>query len=196
MRLIRRPWTWFLRFRKRRGYGVHSPSAFAFITGVVHEQSAYYAYAPLSRLHPWWVRWGKLYPMTCRRLLFRLANYVHPSTITLLGASPTDQAYLSAAVPTAHINPVNTIYSIRPRPQAPTLFFIAAAHLQEAPAIAATLQSGDALILEGIHSNRDARSLWKTMKANPHTGITFDLYTYGIVFFDTTPHKQHYLVNF
>ena len=101
MRLIRRPWVWFYRFRKRRGYGVHSPFAYSFLTSVVYERTAYYAYHDLNRLHPWWVRRGGLYPLTCRRLLFRLANYVHPQRICIMGDRPVERAYLTAAVPRA-----------------------------------------------------------------------------------------------
>ena len=103
MRLIRRPWIWLLRFRKRKGYGVHSPFAFSFIRGVVLEGGAYYAYAPLSLLHPWWVRWGRLYPMTCRRLLFRLANFAEPRTVRLLTEDEVAKRYVRAAVPRAAV---------------------------------------------------------------------------------------------
>ena len=34
---------WLRRFRKRRGYGIHSPAAFQFVTGVVYEKGEYYA---------------------------------------------------------------------------------------------------------------------------------------------------------
>ena len=38
-----RPLRWLLRFRKRCGYGIHSPFAFQFVTGVIYEKGAYFA---------------------------------------------------------------------------------------------------------------------------------------------------------
>ena len=50
------PWIWLKRFRHRRGYGVHSPFAFAFLTDVVYERNAYYAYHELDASLAWWQR--------------------------------------------------------------------------------------------------------------------------------------------
>ena len=44
---LKRPFIWLRRFRHRRGYGVHSPFAFDFITDVVYERTAYYKYKDL-----------------------------------------------------------------------------------------------------------------------------------------------------
>ena len=40
------------------------------------------------------------------------------------------------------------------------------------------------------------RRLWDAMRQDERCGITFDLYDLGIIFFDRTKIKQHYLVNF
>lgn len=48
---IVRPLRWLLRFRHRRGYGIHSPFAFSFVTGVVYEQGTYYAYPELKAMY-------------------------------------------------------------------------------------------------------------------------------------------------
>ena len=48
MRLLGNPLVWLMRFRHRCGYGVHSPFAFNFLTGVVYERTPYYAYARLD----------------------------------------------------------------------------------------------------------------------------------------------------
>lgn len=186
MRLVRNPWIWLLRFRKRRGYGVHSPFAYSFVRGVVLEQTPYYAYQRLSELHPWWVRWGSFYPLSCRRLLFRLANFAHPGTIRLVGNRPTERVYLTESVPSARWVERGVADFV----------FVAAEHVAEAADIAATLPSHAMMVIEGIHRNKDARMVWHDIQSAPHTGITFDLYTYGVVFFDLSRHKQHYKVNF
>jgi len=46
---LRRFTRWISRWRHRRGYGVHSPWAFSWITQVIYNDMAYYAYANLQR---------------------------------------------------------------------------------------------------------------------------------------------------
>lgn len=187
--LVRRPWIWLLRVRHRKGYGVHSPSAYAFLRGVVYESGTYYAYAELDRLHPWWQRWLHLYPVRCRRLLFRLANYVHPSTILILGERPIEEAYMRAAVPSATI--------VHQAPTAPgELWFVARESLSALPMPLPPMAENGMLIVEGIHTDAAARDRWRAIQQDPQTVITYDLYTYGIVFFDSTKYPQHYIVNF
>ena len=51
-------------------------------------------------------------------------------------------------------------------------------------------------VIEGIRYTKKMKALWKKIQQDDRTGITFDLYDLGIVFFDRTKIKQHYLVNF
>lgn len=183
MRLVRRPWIWLVRFRKRRGYGVHSPFAYAFLRGVVLEREAYYAYARLSRLHPWWVRWSIGYPIACRRLLFRLANYAHPRTIAIVGNRPIEQAYLQSAVPSAKLTQ-----------QQGDFVFVAHDALQRFTL--PPMPTSGMVVVEGIHHDATARAVWKRLKDDPQTAVTFDLYDYGILLFNHNLNKQHYIVNF
>lgn len=192
MRLFRRPWIWALRFRKRKGYGVHSPFAFAFIRGVVLETGAYYAYAPLSLLHPWWVRWVRLYPMMCRRLLFRLANFAEPKTMRLLTTDPLAKRYIQAAVPKAtELHTCDNEKNLEA-----DFVFVEKARLGEARSIAKRMPERGMLVCEGIHKGADSLKTWCGIQADEHTGVTFDLYTYGVAFFDRSLTKQHYKVNF
>lgn len=52
------------------------------------------------------------------------------------------------------------------------------------------------VVIEGIHDTRAKREWWHRVVADERTGITFDLYEVGLVFFDHTKNKQHYVVNF
>lgn len=189
MRLVRRPWIWLLRFRHRRGYGVHSPYAYAFLRDVVYEDMTYYAYASLNHLHPWWVRMTRAYPLCCRRLLFRLANFIHPSTMSILGDCPIEHAYFSAAVPSAR-----WIAYDADSPSIPDLLFVAADSL---PSLSLSHQpSRLMLIAEGIHHDEPSRQVWQRIKGAPATVLTFDLYDYGIALFSLPLTPQHYIVNF
>ena len=245
MRLFRRPWIWLSRFRQRKGYGVHSPFAYSFIRGVVLEPSAYYAYAELSHLHPWWVRWFRLYPMQCRRLLFRLANFAEPRTVELRTADEVAAKYIRAAVPRAEVRRKEGAMSGEVRRkegvmsgevrrkegamsgevrckegamsgevrrkegglaavpegspegrEAADFVLVGKERLEEAAAVAARMPERGMLVCEGIHESRRAKEIWRTIREAPHTGVTFDLYTYGVAFFNPKLHKQHYKVNF
>ncbi|MBR1790745.1 MAG: hypothetical protein IJ754_03200 [Bacteroidaceae bacterium] len=253
MRLFRRPWIWLSRFRQRKGYGVHSPFAYSFIRGVVLESSAYYAYADLAPLHPWWVRWFRLYPMQCRRLLFRLANFAEPRTVELRTADEVAAKYIRAAVPRAEVrrkegaipgevrrkegamsgevrrkegglaavpegSPEGVVLrkegamsgEVRRKEgglaavpegspegrEAADFVLVGKEWLEEAAAVAARMPERGMLVCEGIHESARAKEIWRTIREAPHTGVTFDLYTYGVAFFNPKLHKQHYKVNF
>lgn len=186
MRLYRRPWVWLARVRKRRGYGVHSPFAYTFIRGVVNEPWPYYAYERLSHLHPWLQRHILTYPMHCRRMLFRVANAVQPQTFRLVGDLSLERRYITAAVPSAvEVNEGNAMFVV-----------VGSDSITQAAQLAATMPPEGAMIIEGIHRNRSNHALWQTLQADSHTGITFDLYDYGILLFDHSRTKQHYIVNF
>lgn len=199
MLLVRRPWIWLLRFRKRKGYGVHSPWAFSFITHVINEKTPFYAYKELEHHHPGWMKWVCFYPLRCRRMLFRVANYFHPETIVCLGDSPTEEAYFRSAVPTAAVH--HNVDALKDR-RGGWLLFVKHSHLDTiTPEWLQSLSFQNdknrcCLILEGIHGNRSNLARWHQLQASPLTGVTFDLYTYGIVCFDFSMHKQHYKVNF
>ena len=51
-------------------------------------------------------------------------------------------------------------------------------------------------VIGEIHVSKAMRELWKKMQSDEKVGITFDLYDVGILFFDKTKIKQHYIVNF
>lgn len=101
-RLFPRILRWFRRFRQRRGYGVHSPFAFEWITDVVYNQQAqYYAYAPLSQQHK---QWSGVLSIKDARLLFRMANHCRAKLILMVGQGlERERNYLQAARPTAQI---------------------------------------------------------------------------------------------
>ena len=74
--------------------------------------------------------------------------------------------------------------------------FIGKEFLGEAVHYATAMPSQGMLVCEGIHKDRTALEIWRTIQKDEHTGITFDLYTYGVAFFNHALHKQHYKVNF
>lgn len=188
MQLIRNPFVWLWRIRHRRGYGIHSPWAYAFVRDVILNRSRYYAYSYLDTRHPWYVRYLFRYHIECCRLLFRLSNYADGASLDIYNMSheydETEFDY---------------IYSAKEGMDAPDwhdqyvadFTFVKHGYLPHYK-----LQPCKILVLEGIHRDKTSRRRWEEIKADPRTGCTFDVYTYGIVFFDHNRTKQHYIVNF
>ena len=86
---LKRPFIWLYRFRHRCGYGVHSPFAFNLITHVIYESTPYYKYEELvtaqKKLAPQKDRTWSYESLKVKRLLFRLVNYVQPTTVVDAG---------------------------------------------------------------------------------------------------------------
>lgn len=89
---------WLRRFRQRRGYGVHSPWLFSLVTGVIYEDSAYYAYKHLPQVEGWAER--------DLQLLFRLCNHFQPTEITICGLPNGLAQWLHAGCHTASIKKI------------------------------------------------------------------------------------------
>ena len=200
---IRRPFVWLSRFRHRRGYGVHSPFAFGLITDVVYERHPYYAYSVLDKeesphLQPGFVRC----PRKVNHLLFRLVNRVQPRRMVEVGCASDSGLYLRGAKPSAaysfsasparlHLDagePVDFLYLNdyrRPR-LVREAFELCVGH--------ATPRS--LFVVGGIHYSRAMQRLWRALQSDGRVGVTFDLYDVGLLFFDLSKVKQHYIVNF
>ncbi len=52
------------------------------------------------------------------------------------------------------------------------------------------------LILRNINRDEDSRNLWQSIILHRKAVITYDLYTFGILFADSKRYRQHYEINF
>lgn len=97
MNRFRRYCTAWVRYRHSRGFGIHSPSAYRFVTQVLGERLPYYAYDDLRRLRKALLNSGEqsLISNHDARLLFRIVNHFAPQHILVVGA---DSALTVAAV--------------------------------------------------------------------------------------------------
>ena len=175
MQKVTNPLVWLARFRHRKGYGVHSPFAFRFITDVIYESHPYYGYALLDHGLPLSMR------LRVRRglhLLLRIANHLQPSTIVLPKDAWWEKRYLKCGCKNASIQcgwqegEVSMCLLREPCDEA-------LEHLGE----------HSVLLLDNLHLHRD----W--FKSIPSV-VSFDLYDFGIAFFDKQYNKQYYKVNF
>ena len=52
------------------------------------------------------------------------------------------------------------------------------------------------LIIQRIKKNKSTVDYWRELVDDERTGVTFDLYYCGIIFFDNKKFKRNYIVNF
>lgn len=203
---LKRPFIWLRRFRHRRGYGVHSPFAFNFITNVIYERTPYYKYDELlvsqkeqarQKDCGWDYETGKV-----KRLLFRVVNYCQPVTIVDAGCLSASSLYLKAAKEGADYTAAADLSELFLEAGVPVDFlYVHDYHrpefVEEVFNICASRSTQRSVfVVEGIRYTPSMMALWKRLVRHERAGITFDLYDLGIVFFDKTKNKQDYIVNF
>lgn len=203
---LKRPFIWLRRFRHRRGYGVHSPFAFNFITNVIYERTPYYKYDELlvsqkeqarQKDCGWDYETGKV-----KRLLFRVVNYCQPVTIVDAGCLSASSLYLKAAKEGADYTAAADLSELFLEAGVPVDFLYV--HDYRRPEFveevfnlcASRSTQRSVFVVEGICYTPSMMALWKRLVRHERAGITFDLYDLGIVFFDKTKNKQDYIVNF
>ncbi|MCD7926692.1 MAG: hypothetical protein LUI85_19245 [Bacteroides sp.] len=206
MFFLHRLWIWCRRFRHRCGYGVHSPSDFFLVTSVIYERHHYYAYRALKERG--FCSYLPHYRRKVNRLLFRLVNYFRPESLIEVGiGNGASISYMRAACRTmdsATIKGRNwekTLQQLKDNLSA--MQTLDCLHIGHTPFYKEVFEQAlpyagqqSCFIIGGIHESKEKRKWWKDIVASEHTGITFDLYDIGLVFFDKTRYKQHYIVNF
>lgn len=206
MIFLRRLWIWCSRFRHRCGYGVHSPSDFFLITSVVYERHHYYAYRALKERG--FSIYLPHYRRKVNRLLFRLVNYFRPESLIEVGiGNGASISYMRAACRTMDSitlkgrNWEKTSQQLKEKLAA--MQTLDCLHIGHTPFYKEVFEQllpyagkHSCFIIGGIHASKEKREWWKQIATSNETGITFDLYDIGLVFFDKTRYKQNYIVNF
>ncbi len=204
---LKRPFIWLLRFRYRCGYGVHSPFAFNLITFVIYERTPYYKYKELKAKQkelvlPFSGKCWKYEPEKIKRLLFRLVNYARPDTIVDAGTLAASSLYLKAGKEGADYIAASALSELFLEAGVPVdfLYLHDYRHPEFVESVfsvcAARTTCKSVFVIEGIRYTSKMFALWKRMKQDARTGVSFDLYDIGIIFFDKTKIKQDYIVNF
>lgn len=178
MMLFQSPIVWLLRVRKRKGYGVHSPFAFAFVTDVLYNNEQYYAYEKMDSGLRWWHK-GRL--RRVQRLLFRLANYRQPVTLYSDWIRNKMQEALKYGANVLEMrNVADGIMADMIVAEAGNCH--AMQHVGH----------GTMAVFMDIHKHR---SFWKKVREDDRITVTFDLYDVGIAFARNDLNKQHYIIN-
>ena len=222
--ILLRSWNWCRRFPYRKGYGVHSPSDFFLITFVFYETLPFYAYGPLHHLRRV-VAYLPHYREKVDKLLFRMSNYLQAHALLEVGTgSGLNTRYLAEANSKMTIytladqsnETVGRILSAKPNIsyQGGDLLHNLANLLKEGKVfdvvhIAHTLHYREAFerllpladsrtcfIIGHPYETPEKRKWWKGLVNDSRTGVTFDLYDVGFIFFDRKRIKEHRIVNF
>ena len=164
------------RIHRCRGFGIQSPTDYAFVRYVVNEHWPYYAYDELHEAD--WLR-EKL-----GRLYLRLANWRQPSVILSddyypwfhAGCHQSDIIHLTSSIS-------HQIELARITIDQWDAFIDLLPHCDQQTV----------LVVEDIWRNPQQ---WQQIARDARTGTTFDLYYCGIVFFDTKRYKHNYIINF
>lgn len=206
MLLARRIWNWCRRFRHRCGYGVHSPSDFFLITSVIYENLPYYAYDKLKSVS--FSQRLPHYREKVNKLLFRLVNYVQPTTLMEVGKGNGDAIrYMQAAKPSI------TSISIEGLEKEDTLFqlkkeldkmkHIDFLHIAHTPYYKEVFEMAfpyltehSCVVIGNLYESKERKIWWKQLNHDERVRITFDLYDVGLSFFNSKRYKQNFIVNF
>lgn len=176
MNRIKRIFVWLSRLPYSCGFGIQSPTDYAFVREVINEHGAYYAYQQFAAfkedsLHR---KLGKLY--------FRLANWRQPSAMMIDEYKPYWEAGCRTILWESSLDSMELVRMKLKEDDKELL-----------PYIYNKVDSRTVLIIEDIYRDWN---LWHEVEKDQRTGVTFDLYYCGIVFFDLTRHKKNYKVNF
>lgn len=219
-----RVWNWCRRFRYRCGYGVHSPSDFFLITFVIYEKLPYYAYVRLRELRRR-VEHLPHYREKVDKLLLRLVNHIRPSVLLEFGTgSGSNTLYLAAGnrqmkvftsdghckdevkklfedIPQIHYVEDDIDEALRnweDNLDSPVMVHIAhTPNYREVFEKCLPLAGEKTCFLIGSpYQDEEKKQWWKEIIKDERTGVTFDLYDLGLVFFDKRRVKEHRVVNF
>ena len=170
---------WLSRIHHCRGFGIQSPTDYAFVRYVVNEHWPYYAYDQLTADSWLNKKLGRLY--------LRLANWRQPTVIL----SDDYLQWFHAGCHQSDIIPLTSY--IKHQTSSIELARITINQLDSFQSLLSRCDQQTILVVEDIWRNWP---LWQQIARDPRTGTTFDLYYCGIVFFDTKRYKHNYKINF
>ncbi len=178
MMLLRNPIVWLLQVRHRKGYGVHSPFAFDFVTDVLYNHSSYYAYKEIDASLRWWQR-ARVKSM--RHLLLRLANYRCPKTLYVHGVDEENvQALLLGSRGAKLVESTDA--------QGVDMLLLGT----EDEVAMQCIAEGSMVVLWNLTRQRPQ---WQRLQDDERITVTFDLHDIGIAFARQDLNKQHYTIN-
>ena len=190
-----RPLRWLRRFRKRCGYNIHSPFAFNFVTGVIYEAGRFYAY---SALESQGVNVPKRARLKDDRLVFRVVNFAEPKRIVAVGPDAEAFRHTCDYIRAARNCPLCVNPRIDELKATPPDFLYTdcedwKAHVDH---FLPHIHDRSALLIKGIYRSKASLQAWKQLVAQPEVRVSFDLYDFGICFFEKRLNKENFVINY
>ena len=195
MNLYFRPLRWLRRFRKRCGYNIHSPFAFGFVTGVIYEAGTFYAY---SKLESQGVNILKRARLKDDRLVFRVVNFAEPKRIVALGPNSEAFRHTCDYIRAARNCPllINDKDAFKAEAKPDFLYTDCNEWMAHVDAFLPYVHDKSALLIKSIYRTKESRQAWKELIAKPEVRVSFDLYDFGICFFEKRLNKENFVINY
>lgn len=182
-----RIWRW----KHFNGFGIQSPTDYAFVCNIVYGR----AYREASAL-PETLRRDKTVRGRIGSLLYRIADFWKPDCI-VNSMSDADyySSFLFAAVSSELIVQTPDFDSQAKR----VIYCLSPQVLTEEKQVQDLLShagDGCVVLVDGTSQRPIYNKVWKRLVQDDRVRISFDLYDVGIAFFDPKRVKQHYKINF
>ena len=172
------------RMPRTRGFGVQSPSAYRFLRDVVSTRGRY-AIAEVQRSNEPSVKKDRLKLL---KFYARIANFTQAKHwfVSERLASADMETYVCVGCQEAQVSSEFSENEV---------YVIDADDVQLVDDILNKASSTSLLIIEGINRSRNAFDRWRQVMTDSRTGVCFDMYKIGVVFFDLKKYKTSYQVN-
>ena len=190
---IQTSFRWILRSKYSRGFGIQSPSAYEFVRYVVNEHYPYYAYQDLENQMKSQSRlFRKL-----GRLFFRLTNFWQPNEVLI--SNNKFVPYIQKACQKVAVKEFDLLNCEFKNTLQPLFVILDMDDLCTnicRNKVFGAVSDKMLLVVTNIHSRKSYTQLWNEIIAYSCCGVTYDLYSCGIIFFDKSKHKQNFKINF
>ena len=199
--------------RHRKGYGVHSPFAFALITQVINEQSPYYAYQDILKACREQSRKRRVLPNFVNKranstkvlfLLYRLVNRFKARRILEIGPS-NGLATLAMSLPDSQSRVAHVDYDRMARLSAEGPYDFILVHRDVLRSVqknefcgqlVGLMHEQTVIVIKGIHRYAQMHALWMELRTSAQVCVSMDLYEVGLAIAHPKLFKQHYVVSF
>ena len=186
---------WLKRMKYVKGFGIQSPSAFAFANDVINDHRKYGEYDLLQK-------GGKQVEAVTEkkaRLMFRLSRFHKADAVWFYSqAIGCYEEYIQKGWETTLIKELKAPFSdLKDGAEARNIFYISVENDYEKTyeALRNVVNTNSFLGVDNIYRNAETRAFWQQIVADERVSFSFDLYYLGIAFFDKRP-KQNYIINF
>ena len=191
---FKRSMVFMRRFPHSQGFGIQSPSAYRFDREVINAHHPYHAYADLQLAFPHEDR----LTLKLARLYFRIANATQARRWALCThRNDVYRAYIEAGCHTTILVDGDEVGDVVKVAASDVLVMgIEDDRWPMCEAFVSSAHERSMLIIEGIYASKKTKMRWNELVNDERTGVAFDLYDCGIIFFDHTKSKQVYIINF